>query len=288
MLDSRSHVGRPVTRIVLIILLIVLGGVLWQRQAIHDWIRLYGYQSSGVVSQLAMQTTMTESARHVFYVNHPALEARATFNVSCQSNDEHTIVLGCYRGNDHGIYLFDVSDPRLEGVEQVTAAHEMLHAAYERLNAKDRAYVDGLLTNYYEHELHDPRVLDTIAAYKKSEPNDIVNEMHSVFGTEVAALPAPLETYYKRYFTDRAQVVKYADTYQQEFTNRQTQVRQDDTELRIVKSQIDTNKAALGSQQTEINRERGRLDALRSSSNTEAYNAAVPGYNALVDTYNAL
>ena len=35
-------------------------------------------------------------------------------------------------------YIYNVNDERLNGLKEVTAAHEMLHAAYERLPESDK------------------------------------------------------------------------------------------------------------------------------------------------------
>ncbi|HSX45681.1 MAG TPA: hypothetical protein VLG27_01595 [Candidatus Saccharimonadia bacterium] len=271
----------------IVVWLAALGTAAANRQNIYDWMALRNYQVPGYVAGLAAQDTMTASARKIFYVNHPAIDNKTTFADVCPSGTrEQTIVLGCYHGGQGGIYLLQVSDPRLDGVEQVTAAHEMLHAAYDRLSSSDKQKVDAMLLDYYDNDLHNQRIRDTIAAYKKTEPNDVVNEMHSVFGTEVASLPSGLEQYYKRYFTDRAQVAAFAAQYQAEFTSRQTAVQQDDRQLTALKSQIDSQEADLKSRQSQIDSAQSQLLAERDG-NTSAYNAAVPGFNAQVDAYNA-
>ena len=58
-------------------------------------------------------------------------------------------MLGCYILNK-GIYVYDITDDRLAGVRQVTTAHEMLHAAYDRLSVKERAQVDAMTAAAYE------------------------------------------------------------------------------------------------------------------------------------------
>jgi nitric oxide reductase large subunit len=176
----------------------------------------------------------------------------------------------------------------LDGVQQVTAAHEMLHAAYRRLNSSERTKVDAMLTDYYEHSLTDQRIKDTIAAYKKSEPNDVVNEMHSVFGTEVANLPTPLEDYYKQYFTNRATVTGFTASYQAEFTSRQTLIAQYDAQLKALKQQIDTSNDELTKQNTTLDAQAKRMQTERSSGQIAAYNSEVASYNQAADSYNAL
>src|SRR5665213_3192248 len=190
--------------------LAILGLLAFNRQNINDWWLLRHYQPPPAVAHLADQDTMTDYGRKIFYVNHASIESKTAFPQECPNNGgEQTIVLGCYHSNQAGIFLLSVTDPRLDGVEQVTAAHEMLHGAYDRLSSSAKARVDAMLLDYYNHDLHDQRVRDTIAAYRKSEPHDVVNEMHSVFGSEIAHLPAGLEQYYKHYFTDRSKVTGY-------------------------------------------------------------------------------
>jgi len=271
----------------LLVLLVAVLTTASNYQNIADWLPLRNYQPPAAISSLADQTTMTPLARKIFYVNHPALDAKTVFGNECPNGQrEKTIVLGCYRGNQHGIFLLNVTDPRLGGVEDVTAAHEMLHAAYDRLSSNERSRVDGLLQDYFAHDLHDQRIIDTVASYRKSEPNDVVNEMHSIFGTEVANLPAGLDQYYQRYFTNRAQIVSHADAYQVEFTSRQAAVQRADDQLSALKSRITSGKADLNTRNAVIVSTQKTLLAERTN-NTAAYNAAVPGYNKMVDDYNA-
>ncbi|MFI5275255.1 MAG: hypothetical protein ACHQT5_00325 [Candidatus Saccharimonadales bacterium] len=260
-----------------------------ERQNVSDWLALRSYQPSNTVVELATETTMNAYARKVFYVNHPNIDNKINFYQNCPNNGgEKTVVLGCYHNGQRGIFVLQVSDPRLSGIEQVTAAHETLHAIYDRLSSRDRNYVDGLLMDYYQHDLHDKRILDTIAAYKKSEPNDVVNEMHSVFGTEVTNLPTPLENYYKQYFTERQKIAAYASQYEAAFTSRQNQVAEDDTSLASMKAKITTDEASLQAQQKTIDSDKARLENLKDSSDYADYNNGVPSFNSEVDTYNTM
>ena len=283
--EGKSQVGLLVF---LLVLLGVLGLLTVYRQAVLDWWRLRDYQAPARVAQIATQDSMTDYARKVFYVNHPSVADKQSFSDACPNNGgEQTIVLGCYHSPQNGIYLLNVTDSRLSGVVQVTAAHEMLHAAYDRMNSSDRQKVDAMLLDYYHNGLTDPRIKKSIDAYKVSEPNDIVNEMHSIFGTEVSQLPAGLEQHYKQYFSNRAQIAAYAAQYQNEFTSRQAIVAQDDAQLTAMKAQIKAYENELKQQQAAIASKRNDLTNLRNSGKTDEYNAAVPGYNSMIDSYNS-
>ncbi len=286
-LPRRSGGRRLVSVVFLLAWIAVLFLGVANRNNILDWWKLRQYQAPAAISILATQDTMTDYGRKIFYVNQPVIDNKTAFAKACPNNGgEQTIVLGCYHGGQSGIFLLKVDDPRLNGVVQVTAAHEMLHGAYERLSSADRKKVDAMLLDYYHNDLHDPRILKTIDSYKKSEPKDVVNEMHSIFGTEIVTLPKGLEQYYKRYFNNRAQIATYAEQYQSEFTGREALVTQYDAQLADLKTQIDASESFLRAKQGEINDRQNQLLARKNSGDTAGYNAGVPGYNALVNEYN--
>lgn len=260
---------------------------LWQRNAIYDAVQLRGYIPPPAVASLAARDTMTSYGQHLFYVNHPQLVSdSATFRADC-TLAEQTIVLGCYHPNQRGVFVYNVSDSRLAGIVEVTSAHEMLHAAYDRLSSTDKNYINGLLNDYYNHDLHDQRILDTIEAYKKTEPKDIVNEMHSIFGTEIDNLPTPLDNYYKRYFINRAVVVAFSQNYENEFTSRSAAAAQYIKQLDALKAKIDAQESGLRAQSDKLNADQARLDSLNNSGQIDQYNASVDAYNTAVNAYNA-
>jgi uncharacterized protein YukE len=277
-------------RVVLVVVLlawaVLLVLIIIQRQAISDWWRLRGYQPPSSIAKLTGQDTMSNYTKHLFYLNKPQLLSSVTsFRQHCPENED-TIVLGCYHPVEQGIYIYNVQDPSLQGVAQVTAAHEVLHAVYGRLSAKDRTYVDGLLNDYYQHNLTTSRVKAEIQLYKKTEPHDVTDEMHSTFGTEIANLPPALENYYKRYFTNRQAIVAYEQQYEGEFTSRQTTIQADDQRLTATKQQIASKESDLTNQLSQLNAERSQLDGLLSSGDSSTYNSRVADYNGKVNSYN--
>ena len=268
---------------VLLPLLIVLVG--WtQRFEINDWWRLRGYDPPARIVQLADQTAMTDLGRKLFYVNHPELNDKQTFNDNCTIS-EQSIVLGCYV-NSQGIYLYDVTDERLLGVHQVTAAHEMLHAAYDRLGMDEKTRVDKLTQEVFE-QLNDARLNATIQAYRDRDPSVIPNELHSILATEVETLPTELEDYYKQYFTDRQTVVRYSRQYEAAFQERKDKIAAFDAQLAAIRQEIETNEAELTSLSAQISADRAELDALLAARDYQRYNSRVPGFNQKVRNYNA-
>lgn len=285
-------------RLVRLLLLIVIVSlplvVYWQRQAILDWWRLRAYNPPQAIRVLAADTQMTDKAKHIFYVNHPQLVDKAgDFRQQCTIS-EQTIVLGCYHPYQQGIYVYSVKDPRLSGITQVTSAHEMLHAAYDRLSAKEKEYINSQLEDYYQKILSDARIKAEINSYKQSEPKELVNEMHSIFATEIASLPQSLEIYYQRYFKSRQAVVEFSTRYEAEFTSRTVRAKALEAQLNRLKDKINAEEQILKAEFVAINQERARLDS-HDSAAVDAFNARVDAYNQKiaqykndVNTYNSI
>lgn len=271
----------------LISLILVISGwlIFANRYDIYDWYRLSSYDPPSEIVALADQTTMTEYGRRLFYVNRPELNDKSTFQQKC-AIDEATIVLGCYISGE-GIYLYTVNDDRLEGVHQVTAAHEMLHAAYGRLSGSEKERIDALTNSVFE-SLTNERIKKTIANYRDRDSSVVSNELHSILATEVSDLPSELDEYYSKYFKDRSVVVNYSSQYEGAFEERRNIVEEYDAQLNSLKLSIDNKQSELNSKAAQIQADRAELDALLAANNVSAYNSKVPSFNAKVRSYNSL
>lgn len=253
-----------------------------QRQAIYDWWRLKDYTPPPAIVKIAQKASFSPTGRHVFYVYHPELDDKQTFGTHCSNRDEQTIVLGCYVV-PVGIYLYNVKDPRLEGVVEVTAAHEMLHAAYDRLSDKEKERIDRLINQAYS-KITDPRIRTNIANYRKHKA-DITNELHSILATEVRSLPAELEQYYRQYFTDRLTVVAASEQYEGVFTALKNQAASLASQLTSLKKQITAYEQQLSAQRASLERDRS---GVKTQSQANAFNARVNSFNSQVAVLNNL
>ncbi len=275
-----------------IILGIVSGAVIFgsllaiaNRQDILDALALRGYTPNQRVVSLADATTMNDNTRRVFYVNHPELNDKESFRQNC-SAAEQSIVLGCFVERK-GIFLLDVTDERLNGVIEVTAAHEVLHAQYDRLSSGERKRVDDM-TNKFFATVTDERIKKTIEQYRAKDPSVVPNELHSILATEIRSLSPELEAYYGKYFKDRSKVVDFSEKYEQTFVDLTDQVENFDEQLKTMKQTIETGQKQIDEQNAQIETQKANLDALLNSGRTEEYNAAVPAFNAQVSSYNRL
>ncbi len=259
-------------------------GLVIFRQDIVDRWQLFNYKPSADIVALADAATMDGHGRDMFYVSEPKIEDSTEFNSSCTDTGEQSIVLGCY--NFQKIYIFNVTDTRLAGVKEVTAAHEMLHAAYDRLSTDDRTKVDKMIKTQMT-TIKDAHLIELIDLYNKEEPGELLNEMHSIIGTEYGSLNPELENYYKQYFSNRAKLVAFSNDYAATFTDSQKRIVTYEAQLAELKSQIDKNTAELSTRQSELSAKSSQLDTLRNSD-PAAYNSQVPGYNADARAYNNL
>lgn len=254
-----------------------------QRQAVYDWWQLRSYTAPSEIAALADETTMKDSTRRLFYVYHPAIEPRETFNQHCRDG-EFTIVLGCY-SQGRGIYIFRVDDPRLEGIEEVTAAHELLHAAYDRLSSGERKKVDAWTAQAYAN-IQSQRIKDTVEEYRSHDASVVPNELHSILGTEVADLPPELEEYYGRYFEDRRQIVRFSEAYESAFEDIKSQAKVYEGRLTSLKDQIESMNKELAAEHKRLEEEANSLQGDRNVVDPSSFNSRVNAYNADVNAYN--
>lgn len=223
---------------------------------IYDQIIIAQNPPSAAARQLATDTSMTEAAATMFYGARADLSSSEQFQKEC-SGEEQTIVLGCYVGLR--IYVLNVNDERIKEVEEVTAAHEMLHVAYERLSSTQKKQVNNWLDAAYER-VKNQRLEELMQSYAKSEPGQHYNELHSILGTEYRDLGPDLEQYYRQFFADRLKIVAMTESYQGVFTNLKNQ------------------QEALVKELTEL--------AQRIDQQTQSYNAELVAFNEDVADFN--
>jgi chromosome segregation ATPase len=176
----------------------------------------------------------------------------------------------------------------------VSAAHEMLHGAYERLSRPERKKIDAAIEQAYAG-IDDPQLTDLVASYEITEPGERLNELHSILATREKTLPPVLERYYRRYFTNRHRIVAAFQSYDQVFTALEQQHAQLQAQLDALDIQLDEalarKDAAIARTdellvQIESLREQGRI--AESNDLVDPQNAAADDAGASVDTYNAL
>lgn len=306
-----SKISRVVSFFISIAL---LGGVVWlafNRQTALDHLRVWQYQPTSDIERLATRAHLSERGRFQFFVTHPRLESSAEFNSECRRSEKGSPVLGCYKQGEDTIHIYNVTDPELDGIKEVTAAHEMLHAAYARLSQEEKQRLGRLLDAAYER-VKDTKLEERMSYYERAQPGSQHNELHSILGTEYTDLGPELEAHYAIFFRDRSHIVAHHDRYSQKFIAIEQQVtalqQKLDAQRQAIerqKSIYDSGISALNRNITEFNQRAGsggfrsqeefaaqrsalqsegrRLEAMRGAvlQLIEQYNADVERLNAL-------
>ncbi len=307
MLNKKTNrVGSIVTFVVSALLIVSALWLYFNRQFVIDTITVWSYQPSETIQAIQSNAEFTDKGRFVFYATQPALEQQDAFNRECPRQEERSPILGCYT-NDDRIYIYDLTNERLDGMEEVTAAHEMLHAVWRRMSDAEREKIAAELQTAYE-KTDNAALKDRMAYYERTEPGELHNELHSILGTEIASLGEPLESYYGKYF-DRSTVLalhaKYSSVYnglydraselysqmeslassiESRSAEYQTAVRQYTADIQSFNTRANNGSF---SSQNQFNRERAVLVARSAVLNNQrqAVNASITTYNKYYSEY---
>jgi outer membrane murein-binding lipoprotein Lpp len=228
---------------------------------------------------------MTDTARRLFYLNEPTIESHKSAQNLCKST-EHTVVLGCYVPNK-GIFLQEVSDSRLQGVMEVTAAHEMLHVAYQRMSLLEQTQLNKQLQAALQ-QLQNTRIVQLVEAYREQDPNVVNNELHSILGTEVRNLSSELEEHYRKYFTDRSSIVAFSERYEGVFTTLRAKAKQIASQLVTLKSTIDSLEDRVKSEEASISSARSTIESERTANPEADYSSRIAIFNNRVQSFKEL
>lgn len=299
--------------------LLIIGGVIWavfNRQYIIDQSTVWSYKPSDEVSKIADDVGMSDLGKFYYYASRPKLDSTSNFNEECQRKEQGNAILGCYK--DGRIYIYDIDDQRLDGVKEVTAAHEMLHAAYDRLSESEKNRIDYLL-GQEASKVSDESFTERMEYYSRNQPGQHYNELHSIIGTEFSDIAPELEEYYKKYFNNRQKVVslhgKYSGKFDelrqgtdtlksqlealsvkinnasQDYNNAVASLNSDISNFNSraqsgdfsSQSEFDNERAALVGRMSKLKQDRANIDNLISQYETKRIE-----YNKLVDESNSL
>ncbi|MFZ2125634.1 MAG: hypothetical protein WA087_02970 [Candidatus Saccharimonadales bacterium] len=225
--------------------------IVLNRQWIIDQINVWQYSSTVAIDSLVERAGMNDRGLFLYHASQPTLDGTQSFNDSCDRIENTVSVIGCYTNNK--IYIYDVTDAQLDGIREVTAAHETLHVAYDRLTVDERIRVGALLEEEFEILKHDAGYADRMAFYDRTEPGERDNELHSVIGTEVSDISSELEAYYDQYFSDRQKAVTLYEKYSSQF-----KVLKDKADK--LAGQLDTLSKSVTKRTAEYNTEAGALN----------------------------
>lgn len=293
-----------------VITLALAGVAILYGPIIADAVKSGQFKPSARLSAVEGRIKLTDRGRQIFFATEPQIEDKQQFNTSCQSTERTVAILGCYYKDK--THLYDIQNAELDGTLEVTAAHEMLHAAYHRLNMFERKRVDDMVKSQYEIVKNDAAIKQVMQYYEQAEPGAEIDELHSILGTTVSRLSPDLEEYYGRYFTDRLRIIglnaKYNAIFGQlnkQAEELQKQIDQKGPEIKSTLSEYNANleqlnldiqsfneraangefasQAAFAAARATLERRVDELNGRRDRINTQVNN-----YNAMIENLNQL
>ena len=303
---KRNIIGISIAGAISIVLLLAAGWLILNRQYVVDQVAVWAYSPNDQIARIQDRVDFTEKGKFYLYATQPEILYGDSFNQQCPRQEVGSPILGCYANSR--TFIFDVTNDQLDGIEEVTAAHEMLHAAWERLSDIERQRVGELLRKQYS-DIDNEALQTRIAYYERTEPGQLENELHSILGTEVSNISDELERYYAQYFEDRSIVVALHDSYNSVFVSLSDRsdtlykqlvsledaidksTQQYNRDILVLSADIDDfNRRAENngfSSQAQFNQERAALVARSNQldDRREAINADIATYNATYDEY---
>ena len=255
--------------VVSLILLAAIGagtyGVVANRQALIDQWTVWNHEPNSTVQAYIERAQLSDHGEFLLLASTPEIANGDEFNAVCGNQEEGSGVLGCYTSRDKKVTLFDVTDPQLDGIEEVVASHEMLHAAWDRLSKDRRAELTALLEKQYALLEGDAAFVERMEIYARTEPGQRANELHSIIGTEIGDLLPELEQYYAQYFDDRSVVVQLHVTSNAVFVEIEAKSAALIAELDALRTGIETDSTSANAQQAELNSDIGAFNAKADS-----------------------
>lgn len=216
-LSIPAKIGRALVALVAVGALAGQAGVVWAANWVvdhHQWVAdraiALQFEPGPELAEYAEKVQFTAEGEIYFYASRPQVVPALEFDNYCSRNEPGIGVLGCYRLQEQRMYLYDVTDERLAAMEPVIAAHETLHAVWDRFDRTTKDDLAVLLEEAFSALPEDHPMRERIISYEEYDPNSRIPELYALLGTEVGSLPDALEDHYARYFTDRQQVVALA------------------------------------------------------------------------------
>lgn len=200
-----------------------------------DILKGWGYEPTENMAAIEADLELTDKGRRIFAATRPTVEGSREFNEHCDSHDAEISLLGCY--TDGRIYIYEITLAQIAPVNKVTAAHELLHAVWERMSESERHQVTEWLDQVYQNQRE--WFEDELEIYDDTERTE---EIYTRAGTKLADLPDELEAHYAEYFQNRAAIVQFYQDYEAPFLALQTEMEELAEQIREISSEIELGR----------------------------------------------
>ncbi len=220
---------------IVMILVMILGVAIYlNRLLIKDLFLAISYSAPENVASVREKIQLTDRANLIFSATHPDLEDRDDFNENCNAHTIEISVLGCY--SDGKIHIYNIQSKELNGIVESTAAHELLHAVWERLDGGEKFRLTDYLLDIYNDKKYHDLLADDLGTYGQAER---IDELHSRVGTEIMDLPEELEQHYAKYFKDQDRIVGFYENYISPFRELEAEIDALSSELEELNEKIE-------------------------------------------------
>ena len=291
--------------VVLLVLVAIATIIVLNRAWIYDWFRGVTYRPTAEMISIRDELNLTGRGEFLFNATQPELNEADAFNANCRQDESEVAVLGCYTAGN--IYVYNITDAKLDGIRELTAAHELLHAVWARMGSTEKEDLKPILQQVYQNNLSVLK--DDIETYADDE---WIEEIFVRAGTEIKKLPDTLEKYYAEIFDDQDAIVDFYESYIAVFREIKMKMEGLASEIEVLRDSINVkmteyeNKvnqlevditrfnncaetAGCFATEAEFYVQRNTLVARENELNllNDEINNMIDNYNLKVDEYNA-
>lgn len=243
------------------------------------------------VEELADEMFLTDEGRDLLYMAQPELLGAEEFAGRCDRGDSGAAgetggAVGCYHSSAGGIQaggrivIYTPEDERLRPFVVETAAHEMLHAAWNELSDADRDTATRTLSTVLSGVDADDDIHEQIAGSVAGQAANRPTELFAYIGTQVwreGGLDPALEALYARFVSDREALVavhtefeSMLDTMTTDLTTAQQALAQRQYDQGVARAKLEADTANLAQYRSTIEQEEARLASLSASERSRA------------------
>lgn len=227
---------------------------------IKDIVVGMGYRPSSEMVAIRESLELTNIGSRIFNAVQPELKEKQEFNQRCREIENENAILGCY--TEDKVYIYNIIDTELDGIRELTAAHELLHAVYHRMSDNEKNKWAEILSSVYE----DNR--DIIGAeidiYSDDQKNE---ELYVRAGTEIKDLPEELENHYAGIFKNQDKIVGYYEGYIAIFREIEKKLEELYSEANELEAEINEKTAEYKVAAANLNAEVGEFNECAKTPN---------------------
>lgn len=235
------------------ILIVVIFTTILNRQLILDAFRGTIYSPSVEMLEIRENLELTPRGEFLFNASRPELKTEEEFNSKCRSYDELAAVLGCY--TEQKIYVYNVPGDELKGILELSAAHELLHAVYERMSGAERDELKADLEKVYKDNY--AVLSEEVLSYDAAEQFE---EIYVRAGTEIKNLPEKLERHFAEIFIYQDKIVSFYESYIGVFRKLEQEFKDLEAEMTELNRLVDTKTAEYEKGVLNLNSEIARFN----------------------------